>query len=476
MNNNQVNLLHPNQPQPPRLKKPRRKGLFTVTVILIVIVGAYLFSSFILPGFTLSRTFASAGIIQQIKHLTLSDDRDVIKADEDHINVLILGIGGPGHEGALLADTIMIASYEISTGRAALLSIPRDLYAPYPDGSWRKINAAYAYGVYETDEESGPAAISNILGSLFKINIPYYVVVDFSGFEQIIDSVGGLDIYVERAFSDHTYPLDEESTTTISFEQGWQHMDGSTALKYARSRMGNNGEGSDFARAKRQQKILLALKEKVLKGQTLFNPITMNRLSSRVANNIDTNVESWEALRFYQLASDVTGEQVVRVNLSDAPGGILKSAISSEGAYILQPLNGDYNLLGQVVPQLFTNGELVQEAARVEVQNGTSVAGLATTKADALARLGYKVTYIGNAENLDTGKTIIYDLTGGTRPTALAALRLNLNAEVASSVPNWLSDTVSEYNLSSSEKPKTYSEADFLVILGKDQTLNEQSE
>lgn len=473
MGNSSVNLLHPNQPQPPRNRRPRRKGLFTAVFIVLIILGGYLFANFVLPGLTLSRTFASAGIVQQIKHLTLSSDREVM-SEKNRINVLILGIGGEGHDGALLADTVMLASYDTDTNRAALLSIPRDLYIPFPDGSWRKINESFSYGHYETDN-GGADTARQIISSLFNTEIPYYVVVDFSGFEEIVDSVGGLDIYVDRTFSDPIYPVDEERTKFIEFEQGWQHFDGTNALIYARSRMGTNGEGSDFARAKRQQKILLALKEKVLKGQTLLNPITMNRLSSRVADNVDTNIESWEALRFYQLAGDVTSEQIVRVTLNDAPGGVLHSSISPEGAYILQPLNGDYKLLSTVVDELFTNGELVQEPARVEVQNGTEISGLATKKADDLARLGYTVTYIGNAEELDNQKTTIYDLTGGTRPTALAALRLNLNATVASSVPTWLSDAVIEYNLTNDKAPTTYSQADFLVILGEDQSeLNEE--
>jgi LCP family protein required for cell wall assembly len=469
MPDSHVNLLNPNQLQPPRSRKSRRKGFFAIGVIILFVIGAYLFTNFILPGLTLSRTFASASIVQQIKHLTLSGDRDV-SSDDNRVNALIIGIGGEGHDGALLADTLILVSYDKNTNRAAMLSIPRDLYIPFPDGSWRKINETYSYGTYET-EEGGADTARQIISSLFGTDIPYHVVVDFSGFEEIIDSVGGLDIYVDRTFSDPIYPVDDKRTEFIKFEQGWQHFDGATALIYARSRMGTNGEGSDFARAKRQQKILLALKEKVLKGQTLLNPITMNRLSSKVADNIQTNVESWEALRFYQMAGDVNGEQILRVTLTDAPGGILTSSTSPVGAYILQPRNGDYQLLKTVVNELFSNGELVQEPARVEVQNGTKVAGLATTKADDLARLGYTVTYIGNAEKLDYKQTTIYDLTGGTRPTALAALRLNLNATVASSVPNWLSDAVIEYNLTPSETPITNSQADFLVILGNDSTI-----
>lgn len=469
MSDSRVNLLNPHPLKSSSDRTPlKRKGLFSVGLIVLLIVGTYLFANFILPGFTLSRTFASAGIVKQIKHLTLSGEREVIQND-NRINALIIGIGGEGHEGGNLADTLILASYDNETGKTAMLSIPRDLYIPFPDGSWRKINETYTYGLFETDK-GGAETATEIIGQLFKVDIPYYVVVDFSGFEEIIDAVGGLDIYVDRAFGDPLYPIDEERTHYIEFEQGWQHFDGATALMYARSRMGTNGEGSDFARAKRQQKIILALKEEVLKGQTLLNPITMNRLSSRIANNVTTNVESWEALRFYQIASDIKSEQIVRATLDDAPGGILKSSTSPKGAYILQPYNGDYKLLQTVVNELFNNGELVQEPARVEVQNGTTSPGLATTKADDLARLGYTITYIGNATELNHNETIIYDLTGGKRPTALASLRLQLNANVATTVPSWLNDSLQEYNITSADTPTTFSKADFLVILGTDQS------
>ena len=217
---------------------------------------------------------------------------------------------------------------------------------------------------------------------------------------------------------------------------------------------------------------MLAIKEKNLKSETLLNPVTMNRLTARIADNISTNIASWEALRFYQMAADVNSEQIVRVTLTDAPGGILTSGTSAEGAYILQPRNGDYKVLQTVTDQLFNNGELVQETARIEVQNGTKVAGLATTKANDLAALGYSITYIGNASDLDAKTTLIYDLTGGARPTALAALRLHLNATVASAVPSWMADAVTDYGLTTSDTPTTHSQADFLVILGQDGALN----
>lgn len=469
MNEQPINLLEPKNnpllPTPPTVKR----RFFTIPVVLGLITLVYLLATIVLPGLTLSRTFASGNIFAQLKHLTLGGDKNAANLDE-RINIAILGMGGEHHDGGLLTDTIIIASYDPDTKRAALLSIPRDLYVPYPDGSWRKINAAYAYGVYETPAKDGVATSISMLSTLLGTELDYYVTVDFSGFEELVDAVGGVDVYVERAFSDYKYPLNETRTEHISFEEGLQHMDGNMALKFARSRMGTNGEGSDFARAKRQQKILIALKDKILQGQTLLNPLALNRLTAGLANNIATNIESWQLLKFYQIAKDINAEQIVRVNLSDAPDSILHSGVSPEGAYILQPKNGNYNLLKDVMSQLFTNSELVQEAVRIEIQNGTDVAGLATVKANELAKLGYTIVHFSNAANRQQDKTIIYDLTGGARPTALAALKLQLNATVYTSVPEWLKNAGGGLIAEQPAQPKAQSDAEFLIILGENST------
>ena len=239
-----------------------------------------------------------------------------LKSDNDHINVLLLGIGGQGHEGPNLTDTMILASIEKDGQDVTFVSIPRDLWAPSISA---KINAAYAYGQEKNNQ--GLILAKNTVGQLFDIPIHYAIRVDFSGFVRAADLVDGLDVDVENSFVDLKYPIEgkEDDTCglkietqkinevntqvvidatgsaniiseendpftcryeTISFTKGPTHMDGATALKFVRSRHGTNNEGSDFARSARQQKVILAFRQKVLSGQTLLNPKTIINLAT----------------------------------------------------------------------------------------------------------------------------------------------------------------------------------------------------
>ncbi|MFH1286415.1 MAG: LCP family protein [Candidatus Magasanikbacteria bacterium] len=201
------------------------------------------------------------GLLKRLKHFIFQKEVDLEGQEEDRINILILGMGGPGHDGPYLTDTIIIASVKPSNGQIAMISIPRDLGVNIPKYGWRKINSANALG--EVNKPNwGAAYTTELIENTFDIDIHYYARVDFKAFEEIIDEVGGITVNVDRSFVDREYPAAADKYQVVSFTKGEQKMEGNDALKYARSRHGNNGEGSDFARARRQQKVLLAPKGK----------------------------------------------------------------------------------------------------------------------------------------------------------------------------------------------------------------------
>jgi len=136
----------------------------------------------------------------------------------------------------------------------------------------------------------------------FDIPIHYYIRIDFSGFEKIIDEVGGIKVHVDNSFTDYQFPTDDHKYQVISFEEGLQTMDGSTALNFARSRHGNNGEGSDFARAQRQQKVIQALKDRLLSYNTMLSPLKINGLLKDVSENLRTDLELWELIELAKIA------------------------------------------------------------------------------------------------------------------------------------------------------------------------------
>jgi len=484
MSKPQINLLHPDKSSieisVSKLQSPRRSrygSIFTASIIIAVVLGSFFIANVIIPSIRLAQNFGSESLFTQLKHLTFSGEKKLIGEPEDRINILLMGIGGVGHDGPMLSDTIILASFQPSTGKASLLSIPRDLLIPFPDGSWRKINEAYSVGLTQKNEDAGEFAARSI-GSLLGTRIPYYVLVDFNGFKELIDATGGIDVYVERSFSDPLFPINiyknEQEVSTISFSAGWQHMNGETALKFARSRHGNNGEGSDFARSKRQQKILLALKNQILNAGVLLNSITVNRLSGQFTKNIKTNIEPWQIIHLYQLSNSITTEQIIRITIDDSPNGLLVSDMVN-GAFVLRPANGDFSSIQNLVNNVFNNPELIQEPARVEVLNGTKINGRATEVANLLVDRGFKIVKIGNSENQNETNTTIHDFTNGARPAALATLRVLLGAKVTTGVPSWLVPTAGTItpdiaSFESQIKPST--PADFVVIIGSDSIIN----
>src|SRR3989338_2758391 len=467
-----INLLNPETPIGPQaITKPRQRHRGVIVAVFISIaIGTLFVTNIVIPGVKLSQNFGVKGFWEQLKHLTFSRDRELIGQDSDRINILLLGIGGPGHDGPYLTDTIIVASVQPSTGRAALMSIPRDLSVPYPDGSWRRINEAYSIGETQMNEQGGTFAaqtFSTVLG----IKIPYYAVIDFNGFKKVIDELSCVYVMIERSFTDRSFPTMDEKVQTVSFTAGWQWLAGERALQFARSRHGDNNEGSDFARAKRQQKVLLAIKDRIFSSKVLLNPLTLNRLAEGLGENLQTNMEPWEIITLYSLTSKINAERIVRTSLDANPEGLLVPVIGENGAYLLQPKGGDFGLMQRLAQNIFSEPEAALEPARIEVQNGTTLPGLAAEAAEKLERLGFTVTNVRNAENRPVNETTVYDLTNGAKPSSLATVRVLFNAKVASAVPSWLAPSAATIDPVVGELPAAptpQGNADFIIIIGAD--------
>lgn len=454
--------------------------------------------------------FPSLSLFSTIRHLVGAGDRMLKGEEEDRINFLLLGIGGEGHDGPQLTDTIIFASYQPSTDGVGMLSIPRDMAVPIPDEGWRKVNHANYFGE-QKEPGYGPVLAGEVIGGILDQDIHYYLRVDFNGFAKLVDDIGGVDIYVERAFTDDAYPVlgkeyaDCGTTTTIeqlneetgetetvevptyacrferlAFVEGWTHMDGSTALKYVRSRHGTNGEGSDFARARRQQNVIAAVKEKTLSAGTLLNPARLTRMMDTLKDNIATNISAWELLRMAGEFKDVDTASIVS-RVLDASETSPLYATSLNGAYVLLPKNDDWTPVRKMASNLLASDPSDDAIAaeeekplfvRVEIQNGTTITGLAFRASQVLEQQGYEVSKIGNAVERSYEHTVIYDLTNGEKPDELKSLSEYLEADVTMSATGWLiSGNVVPKGISVSsdeyESLATDDTIDFLVILGE---------
>lgn len=312
-----------------------------------------------------------------------------LKKENSNINLLLLGISGGEHEGPLLTDTIIFTSLDLEKNKATMVSIPRDFWIP---DLRAKINTAYYYG--ETKKKGGGIILAKaVVEKILDKPIDYIVRIDFAGFIEIIDQIGGIEVEVAKTFDDFEYPIkgkekdlcgrdpsEIELTATFSsqleafpcryshihFEKGSQHMDGKTALEFVRSRHGTEGEGSDFARSQRQEKALKAVKDKVLSIQTLLNPIKLITLYNTLNKNIDTNIQEAEIDDFIKLAQEMRNAKITSTVLDYGDEKKGRSGL------LINPLtNFDYDNQWVLIPRV-GNGDFseIQKYVKCEIEKG----------------------------------------------------------------------------------------------------------
>ncbi len=495
MDHKPLDLLHPSdelavlQPVESALPPKKRQPSSILSLIFfgacLVGLGSFLFFAGLAKS-TSHEEGAPLSIFDSLARLVMSGEKSITGESDDRLNILLLGVGGAGHDGAELTDTMIFGSFRPSTKELGLISIPRDLTVFVPGQGYRKINAVNALAE-QAKPDSGREASAKIVSEIMDQPIPYTVKIDFNGFAEVIDALGGVDVYVDRSFTDQTYPLDDGlgSTEAITFAKGWAHLDGKSALKYARSRHGNNGEGSDFARAARQQKILLALKDKALSMDVILNPTKLSRIMSIIQKNVETNMTAFEMVKFAKYIPDVSSERIA-MHVLDATSGLLYETYINS-AYVLLPYEEDWSDLQALAGNIYaqdlpgTRKSLPVPSAdsaailTIEIQNGTLTSGLAGDTAQLLQSSGFTVSLVTNAEDRNTTKTTIYDFTDGAKSVELSALKSYLKASVVMTklgsmkTHEIIPDSVIEKKALEALKKST-GPIDFLVVLGQDST------
>ena len=222
-------------------------------------------------------------------------------ATRPRINVLILGLDRRPEEGYVVrSDTMILASFYPAGPAVTMLSIPRDLYVEIPGYGSNRINTAHFWGESEF-EGGGPVLAAQTILLNFGVPVHHYVRIDFEAFRAIVDAVGGIDVTVEAPIVDEAYPTEDYGTMRIEIPAGLQHMNGETALRYARTRHGS----SDFDRVARQQKVVMAL------ASRLLQPAVWPRLPlvyHAVREYVDTDMSDSDllllAITMYRLGVD----------------------------------------------------------------------------------------------------------------------------------------------------------------------------
>lgn len=281
----------------------RRKLLSRHIVIARLTILAFLLAILIVSISLVLNLFRTKGWDQYFvlaKNFLLAPKGEVAQID-GRTNILILGKAGEGYTAPDLTDTIIVASIsQTKDHKITMLSLPRDIWLP---DLAAKLNSVYYWG-NQKKEGGGIALAKATVESIVGIPIHYAVIIDFNGFKDVIDAIGGVEINVEKSFTDTRFPIPgKENDTcggdpeyncryeTVTFEKGLQMMNGETALKFVRSRHSEDlEEGTDLARAKRQELVFSAIRKKLLSRDVILNPQKAKRAYDAIRKLITTDI------------------------------------------------------------------------------------------------------------------------------------------------------------------------------------------
>lgn len=357
---------------------------------LAVLIGIFLIVGAVIAWKTgrILNKISGGGLLNSLVH-SLPGIKTELKGEKDgRINILLLGMRGenvPG--GGTLADTIMIFSLVPKESKISIISVPRDLYVDNPVwGNKTKINAVYAAGE-ENAKKQGLQEMEKVLSNITGLPIEYGVNINFEGFKQVIDTIGGIEITLAQPFEESvqfdelhvcdpnvftvstgkyeikknkrgkttkTYPLcanpTKECGGNFKLSAGKQTLNGDQALCYARSRATSN----DFERAKRQQQIIQLVKNKLLSAGALTDFEKLNSILNSLGDNVRSDLEAWEIKRFYELYTGMQNPQTYQRVLENSKEGLLYNPPQTkETGYILLPIGDNYDKIREMAKNIF---------------------------------------------------------------------------------------------------------------------------
>ncbi len=271
---------------------------------------------------------------------------------KERVNILLLGIDErKSQNGPWRTDTMIILTVDPATKTAGLLSIPRDLWVPIPGFGENRINTAHFLGDLYKYPGGGVALAKKTVQLNFGVPIHYYVRINFLGFEKVIDAIGGIDIDVKKEINDPRYPDDNFGYDPLYIPVGHYHMDGELALKYARTRHGN----SDFDRIKRQQQVIMAVRDQVMRLGLLPRLLPrLPQLVNSMGGAVQTDIPLSELWALGQLAREIDRDHI-KIRTIDQT--MTKPITTPKGQKVLLP---DREKLRPLIDELFTSPSLLQ--------------------------------------------------------------------------------------------------------------------
>lgn len=442
---------NPNQViDPSRPKKPWKYFIWGL-VILVLGVLAWIGVTGYIAYRNISTKNASDSPLFFKDGTNISPDQLGAEGDS-RINVLLIGVD----KAAGLTDTLQIVSFDPINNTYAMMSIPRDLAVNNPGLGPTKINAVYngatkicvSLKSCPSGVDQGAYVLERTINEVTGVKIHYYVKTDFSGLKSIVDSIGGIDVYVDKQLYDTQFPAEVgEGYVTVNIKAGQQHMNGDTALKYSRSRHST----SDFDRARRQQIVVNAIKDKIMTLGTLSNPQKVTSLLNSLGQHLKTDISLSDVTKFATLVKAVDSHKTASEVLDTSADGPLRDATDSSLGYIIYPRLGinNYTEVKDYVLTIFQEPYVLKEKARVTIINATGKTANGTTIMNKLKGMGYNVVSTTDATKSQTATTIT---DSSNDPYTLKLLKKRFNA--------------------SSLSKATRSDADIVLTIGTSYKIN----
>jgi LCP family protein required for cell wall assembly len=341
----------PGQGERANLPRPRRRRMGCLISLGVVLLLFIILFSIAIPTAQKVMAFGSAISTQS----PLSSQTNYM-GTSDRVNILMMGYGGSGHDGAYLTDSMVVMSLMPQSHHTTLISVPRDLWIQYPpnSGNYYKINAVYPLASNNNaNPVAGGDAAAQKVSLVTGLNVKYWMTINFTGFRDFINAIGGVDVDVPDAFTAN-YPKNDDpsidaSWIKVHFAKGLQHMNGTTAIEYARARyvIDNPAEGTDFARSARQQLIMKAALSRLKDWHTWPSFFSaMDALKHTIYSNL-----SLADLASFAMKMDLNNAHRVGLSFSN----VLTGARSNDGQSILLPKNDDWQAIKDYISQQLYN-------------------------------------------------------------------------------------------------------------------------
>ncbi|EKE14661.1 MAG: cell envelope-related transcriptional attenuator [uncultured bacterium] len=336
----------------PNPKNFVRKILLSLLIIFFVFSLSLFF--YLRPYYNLVKKITGVSPLQFIK------TSGGFKQTEGLVNFLLLGVAGANNEGANLTDSIMVASFDLKNNSLYLVSVPRDIWSKNLQD---KVNSAYYYGE-KRKKGDGFILSKTEIGDIVGLPIHYAILINFDQFSKLIDFLDGIEVIVENSFDDFKYPIagkendlcsgDKEFKCRyqhISFKKGPTHMDGVMALKFVRSRNAKGEEGTDFARGRREQKIIMAISDKILSRfkKFEFEASELEELYLLIDTLVKRDIENKEIV---YLAKTFFSQKIIIKNITLSKDFfIVPNYQDYRGKYVLIPKDNDFKTIQNYIKQ-----------------------------------------------------------------------------------------------------------------------------